>query len=199
MPIFRHSPSCTLKSGLRDVLFADSSVEKPFVTKIQLSKEIFAISQSLRKIPSTTFSQNICNSSGICVICLDSFSDGDELRNLNCCHCYHKRCIDLWLFSCISNEESLEKLQCPQCRKLIFKNDLSEYAQDSKNCHSSVYTDNSDIPSFVFRTLGESLSIQELGSSVAIKYSDFEVSSVSGELQDTHLQGVSIRDCGFPV
>ena len=32
-----------------------------------------------------------------CSICLATFKDGDELRELPCKHIFHKRCIDDWL------------------------------------------------------------------------------------------------------
>ncbi|KAK2148745.1 hypothetical protein LSH36_485g02048, partial [Paralvinella palmiformis] len=32
-----------------------------------------------------------------CVICLEQFTGGENLRFLPCCHKYHRRCIDNWL------------------------------------------------------------------------------------------------------
>ncbi|CAG8564784.1 1060_t:CDS:2 [Racocetra fulgida] len=43
----------------------------------------------------------------VCSICLSSYEDGDELRNLWCSHHFHKDCVDEWL--------SLNR-RCPMCR-----------------------------------------------------------------------------------
>ena len=50
-----------------------------------------------------------------CAVCLDAFSDGDELRTLSCGHCYHRRCIDHWLLGCTCDEAAT----CPQCRQPV--------------------------------------------------------------------------------
>lgn len=43
-----------------------------------------------------------------CSVCLQSFHDGDAVRNLNACgHVFHRACIDLWLLRCAS---------CPLCK-----------------------------------------------------------------------------------
>ena len=47
-----------------------------------------------------------------CVICLDLYKCGDELRGLPCDHGFHKKCIDGWLFT--SSEVSHQR--CPVCR-----------------------------------------------------------------------------------
>ena len=45
-----------------------------------------------------------------CVICLDEYEDGDEVRVLKCGHKYHKDCIDTWLKNSV---------QCPFCKRPI--------------------------------------------------------------------------------
>lgn len=50
--------------------------------------------------------------SGDCVICLDMYKCGDAMRGLPCEHCFHKKCIDSWLFT--STEMSHQR--CPVCR-----------------------------------------------------------------------------------
>ena len=42
-----------------------------------------------------------------CVICLEDFVDGEELRVLPCNHAFHVACIDEWL---------LERPLCPLCK-----------------------------------------------------------------------------------
>eukprot|EP00479_Gromia_sphaerica_P009679 TRINITY_DN4164_c0_g1_i1.p1 TRINITY_DN4164_c0_g1~~TRINITY_DN4164_c0_g1_i1.p1 ORF type:complete len:117 (+),score=10.52 TRINITY_DN4164_c0_g1_i1:128-478(+) len=46
-----------------------------------------------------------------CTICLEDYSEGDELRTLRCSHHFHKTCIDPWLLS--------RKKQCPLCQQDI--------------------------------------------------------------------------------
>jgi len=43
-----------------------------------------------------------------CVICLNDFQDGEEIRSLACNHLFHKPCIDSWL---------TQKGCCPICRR----------------------------------------------------------------------------------
>jgi len=53
-----------------------------------------------------------------CAICLDAFADGDEIRVLDCDHCFHKFCIDTWLLGALS-EESTYTSGCPTCRRAV--------------------------------------------------------------------------------
>jgi len=32
-----------------------------------------------------------------CSVCMSSFSDGENIKTLPCCHMYHTNCIDTWL------------------------------------------------------------------------------------------------------
>lgn len=45
-----------------------------------------------------------------CTICLDKFLNNQDVRVLNCNHCFHKSCIDSWL---------LNILKCPLCRSSV--------------------------------------------------------------------------------
>ncbi|XP_071717733.1 E3 ubiquitin-protein ligase At1g63170-like [Rutidosis leptorrhynchoides] len=48
-----------------------------------------------------------------CCICLCSYDDGTELRELPCCHHFHATCIDKWLYI---------NATCPLCKFNILKN-----------------------------------------------------------------------------
>ncbi|XP_005107733.1 RING finger protein 11 [Aplysia californica] len=45
-----------------------------------------------------------------CVICMNEFVFGDELRYLPCMHCYHRECIDDWL---------MRSFTCPSCMEPV--------------------------------------------------------------------------------
>merc|ERR1719346_679164 len=45
-----------------------------------------------------------------CLICLDEFNDGDDVKTLPCLHIYHQQCIERWL--CTDNS-------CPVCKTAI--------------------------------------------------------------------------------
>eukprot|EP01135_Chromosphaera_perkinsii_P003759 Nk52_evm5s255 gene=Nk52_evmTU5s255 len=49
----------------------------------------------------------------VCVICLEEFVDGEEIRVLPCSHGYHMVCIDKWFSMC--------RRSCPVCKKDILE------------------------------------------------------------------------------
>jgi hypothetical protein len=69
----------------------------------------------LKKIPSKKYSNINTKYSDTCSICMDHFSDKDDVRILRCYHVYHMDCIDLWLYKNIS---------CPVCRMSLDKSSL---------------------------------------------------------------------------
>jgi hypothetical protein len=68
-------------------------------------------------IPTSLYDETDCDHDGspLCLICLDTFVDGDEIRSLPCSHCFHKKCIDIWLMGTFS--EDLHTSICPTCRQ----------------------------------------------------------------------------------
>ncbi|GLJ55449.1 hypothetical protein SUGI_1190650 [Cryptomeria japonica] len=49
----------------------------------------------------------------VCAICLNSFEKDDEIRELcNCCHVFHRNCLDKWI--------DQHRDTCPLCRCALF-------------------------------------------------------------------------------
>lgn len=48
-----------------------------------------------------------------CPICYCDFKKNEEIRNLDCKHIYHRRCVDPWL---LNNSDT-----CPVCRKAVIQ------------------------------------------------------------------------------
>jgi hypothetical protein len=44
----------------------------------------------------------------VCTVCLDEYEEGDEIRELECEHAFHKKCIDEWL--------TTKRACCPCCK-----------------------------------------------------------------------------------
>lgn len=162
LPMFRHAPpqkAMTTGVGLKSLLFEDSEISlKPFVSQVQVSENIrkskkHLSSEILRHLPLSIYdlsSSSGCNNDlPICSICLECFKDGDELRTLECSHCYHRNCIDIWLIGCLSDELT-DTCNCPQCRQVI----------------GTSINQATDIPSSVFLRIGESLSQVDMVSDI---------------------------------
>jgi hypothetical protein len=71
---------------------------------------------ALKNIPLSLFTPSSSDESPVCAICIDTFKDGDELRNLNCSHCFHRACVDIWLLGTLSDDLQLNGT-CPTCRQ----------------------------------------------------------------------------------
>lgn len=50
-----------------------------------------------------------------CVICMETFQNGDRLRILPCNHRFHTTCIDKWLSGSFSHEDCITDI-CPTCK-----------------------------------------------------------------------------------
>lgn len=51
-----------------------------------------------------------------CCICYEDVKHNEYIRELNCNHQFHKKCIDKWL---ISSMKCKEYVNCPVCRTVI--------------------------------------------------------------------------------
>lgn len=66
---------------------------------------------ALRQIPVAVYGAEQGVGSTECPICLGEFLDGDKIRVLpKCHHCFHVKCVDVWLASHSS---------CPTCRQSL--------------------------------------------------------------------------------
>lgn len=59
----------------------------------------------------------LCKSSDIeCCICCEKVKPNEYIRELNCNHTFHKKCIDKWLLHTMKERETVN---CPICRHTI--------------------------------------------------------------------------------
>jgi hypothetical protein len=58
-----------------------------------------------------------CNINTVdCSICYEKVKPSEYIRELNCNHIFHKKCIDKWLLLSMKNKENIN---CPICRTTI--------------------------------------------------------------------------------
>lgn len=81
-----------------------------FVVVLTLDPEFSnsVVRGEINKLPSFHYTEALDLAD--CPVCLDEFTEGQEVRTLGCKHSFHKECIDAWL---------LNALKCPICRKAI--------------------------------------------------------------------------------
>jgi len=51
-----------------------------------------------------------------CCICCENVKKNEYIRELNCGHIFHKKCIDKWLLASMKEKENVN---CPMCRTTI--------------------------------------------------------------------------------
>lgn len=68
------------------------------------------IAEEIRgSLPVTNYQSSPTNSHVVeCAVCLSSFEEGDHIRQLPCCHFFHRDCVDKWL--------DHQQTTCPLCR-----------------------------------------------------------------------------------
>ncbi|XP_033028294.1 E3 ubiquitin-protein ligase RNF43 isoform X1 [Lacerta agilis] len=78
--------------------------------------------QARRRQAPTGDSVSTCSSAPVCAICLEEFTEGQELRIITCFHEFHRHCVDRWL---------LERQTCPLCMFNIVDRDPSALPRHS--------------------------------------------------------------------
>lgn len=73
-----------------------------------ITKDI--ISEEISKLPVQKYTSSLAFTE--CSICLENYQIGEDVRILNCKHCFHRNCIDSWLKN---------MLKCPICRDSVTK------------------------------------------------------------------------------
>lgn len=62
----------------------------------------------------------------VCAVCLSAFREEDEIRELcNCCHIFHKNCLDKWLDHYHST--------CPMCRSSLLSGIVETEANEEES------------------------------------------------------------------
>jgi len=85
-----------------------------------------------------------------CIICLETFKDGDILRVLPCNHLFHMGCIDHWLLGTYSYDECFTT-GCPTCKK--------KPIEGNKRCiETQPSPPDGSVPSWAFERLGDFLA-----------------------------------------
>merc|ERR1719341_940337 len=69
--------------------------------------------ENIQEIPTVKISQQQMEKSQSCSVCWEDFTEGEEVKLLECEHCFHSQCIVPWL--------ELHGT-CPVCRKELGKN-----------------------------------------------------------------------------
>ena len=163
--VYRHSPAKTTSKGLQEILRDKITSLKPksVISTLQLfnvtPKHI--AKKTLEMMPTSHYTSDRNHHEGtdgdvpICPICLENFVDGDEIRNLNCSHCFHKSCIDIWLLGTMSSE--VTTTVCPTCRQDASSN-VSELETGNVVYSSSDHSaPDSTIPAECFVRVGQFL------------------------------------------
>ncbi|XP_075145531.1 godzilla E3 ubiquitin protein ligase isoform X2 [Haematobia irritans] len=93
----------------------------------------------LKKLPIIKYTKNSDIAYDTCVICLETFAEGDKLRVLPCKHPYHSDCIDVWLTE--------NKRECPICKRRVFtKGEARSQRNRQSSLDSMVDTDDDTAP-----------------------------------------------------
>jgi hypothetical protein len=99
-----------LNASMMQLMRSAQAVQQPAVSGVSQSQ--------LDSLPTRTFTKKPGEASAselkdvekehvTCMVCLQEYEDGDELRTLPCFHSFHSSCIDMWL---------KRKDMCPVCR-----------------------------------------------------------------------------------
>lgn len=133
---FRHAPSNQNSVKEKNIDENKNHVITNFITQLKDRRKNTLDDLELN-IPKSQFSSSDSRfgDQPTCMICLESIIDGDEIRNLKCSHCFHSKCVDIWLLGTLS-DETLNTSICPTCRKEAITNQSSPSISSDENENS---------------------------------------------------------------
>ncbi|KAF7148920.1 hypothetical protein RHSIM_Rhsim03G0215800 [Rhododendron simsii] len=103
----------------------------PSPSLVQVPVQYFAVGISIKeKLPVMVYGcgkEDGGGDSSTCAVCLKCMSEGDEVRELgNCCHVFHKECLDGWI--------DQGQLTCPLCRSKLLPSDDQDEGDQVLKC-----------------------------------------------------------------
>jgi hypothetical protein len=174
---FRHAPTIgSSKEGLKTCIKDDKLHRRPFISTMKILQKRSVNIMALKNLPLSFFTtKDTGEDTPLCAICLDAFQDGDELRNLNCSHCFHRKCVDIWLLGTLSVDIELNGT-CPTCRRNAASSSPKIKSNGNNNhrfCFSTVDSVNMSDLSIQGSISKQSLVISDLSSSEHLDEYDF--------------------------
>lgn len=112
--IFHMIFSIRTSANNNDTQFMRDSARLPFEEETPVLGSGLAqlppIAEEIRgSLPVTHYQSSPTNAHVVeCAVCLSSFEEGDDIRQLPCCHFFHRVCVDKWL--------DHQQTTCPLCR-----------------------------------------------------------------------------------
>merc|ERR1711991_692425 len=193
LPYMLHSPRCTNSSTSAVKSYLWESSMMPFISQLHAIAErkltcANLCRQSLHSIPIVYYRASCEDQSPyeetICVICLDTYNDGDTLRVLHCGHRFHRKCVDDWLLGYKSDVDTITSC-CPTCKR---NGQLQTTADDDENTMemslpASPSLGGMDIPADIFTSMG----------------SIFNEENTEAYIPCATLEASEYSDSGFPV
>ncbi|XP_005178541.1 E3 ubiquitin-protein ligase Godzilla isoform X2 [Musca domestica] len=125
----------------------------------------------LKKLPIIKFTKNSNIAYDTCVICIETFAEGDKLRVLPCKHPYHSNCIDVWLTE--------NKRECPICKRKVFtKGEARSQRNRQSSLDSIVDTDDDTAP--LLQQSSQSSLTTTMSSNNSTRHGTFQRGSTPG-------------------
>ena len=130
--VFVHSINETMNQLIGNLIIADQIVLKYTIQCMEIMEELHKRSNKpqtlevshLEQLGSETVENVTLFGDDLCVICQDTFEEGQVIRRLDCGHTFHKDCIDPYLTN--------YKMECPTDRKKVMVPEVEKITVEKK-------------------------------------------------------------------
>ncbi|XP_043719599.1 E3 ubiquitin-protein ligase RNF181 homolog [Telopea speciosissima] len=89
-----------------------------------------------------------------CAVCLTRLEDGDQVRELQCKHEFHKDCLDQWL--------KREQVTCPLCRRYVLPEEVV-FEHKQLRSEEELYREEAQLAFMIYSMYGGGLHITPSG------------------------------------